>query len=539
MARLLAILVLVFLPQFAFAERYALLVGAAHFPNSPKIPPLEGPINDVEAMRAELVRSWKVPADKVTVLVEKAASRDAILAALDATTTKAVSGDEVLVYYSGYGTSPHDQNNPNLGMNLAMGAILPSDIRESSDASATAAQLIVGSRDLRPRLEKLDQKNVRVLVLFDASYSADSAKNISALRPRYASLLEDAVAPETLNAFGISPQPGDQAPEWPYRNVLYISAAGRHELAWDIPATEVRKTRPTVDGKAHGAFTNALLIGIKGAADTDHDRKISYSELHAFLLNQLQRDGQTPQLHPKAGDAGRQTFLTPSGQPAAAPQISRRLRVWMSTPNPALRERIELVRGAELVNDAYDVEIRPDENGYRVLHPSGAAITSKTLSSAEMLRLIEKRVQSIPFATLTFPMQDFNVILAMNPDQGAYYEGEKVDIQLQPFRDSWLVLFDIDVEGNVLLVYPHEKTDMKKISAGETVKGVQLISTPPFGVEILKVFAFAEKPEFYDSLLGTLRLTDTQAITLLDLLEKDASKPGRSQTQRLGYTLAK
>jgi len=125
MARLLAILVLVFLPQFAFAERYALLVGAAHFPNSPKIPPLEGPINDVEAMRAELVRSWKVPADKVTVLVEKAASRDAILAALDATTTKAVSGDEVLVYYSGYGTSPHDQNNPNLGMNLATGAILP------------------------------------------------------------------------------------------------------------------------------------------------------------------------------------------------------------------------------------------------------------------------------------------------------------------------------------------------------------------------------------------------------------------------------
>src|SRR5262249_42853486 len=81
--RLFAICLRMPLPQLAYAERYALLIGAAHFPNAPKIPSLDGPVNDVEALRAELLRSWKIAPDKITVLVEQAASRNAILSALD------------------------------------------------------------------------------------------------------------------------------------------------------------------------------------------------------------------------------------------------------------------------------------------------------------------------------------------------------------------------------------------------------------------------------------------------------------------------
>jgi hypothetical protein len=202
-----------------------------------------------------------------------------------------------------------------------------------------------------------------------------------------------------------------------------------------------------------------------------------------------------------------------------------------------MRERIQLIRNVELVNDAYDVEIRADDAGYQLLHPSGALITSKTLSTAETLRVIEKRALSKPFVTVTFPMQDFNIALTLDPDQGAYYENERVKVQVQPSRDSWIVVLDIDVEGNVLLVYPRERNDLRLIKAGETVTGVELISTVPFGVEMLQVFAFADKPEFYDLLPGFLRLTDTQATGLLERLEKDASSPGRAQTQRPAYTL--
>jgi hypothetical protein len=61
----------------------------------------------------------------------------------------------------------------------------------------------------------------------------------------------------------------------------------------------------------------------------------------------------------------------------------------------------------------------------------------------------------------------------------------------------------------------------------------------PFGLETLQVFAFAQKPDFYDALMGILRLTDTQAIAVLERLERDASSPGRAQTQRMIYTLAR
>jgi len=537
MARLLAIAFLILLPQIAHAERYALLVGVAHFPHAPKIPSLDGPVNDVEALRAELLRSWKVPADKMAVLVEAAASRGAVLAALDATVARAISGDEVVLYYSGYGTSALDPAiSPSL--NLTTGAIIPSDIRESSDPKETIDQLILGFRDLRPRLEKLDQKNVRTLVLFDASYWAESARNIGSLRPRSVNLLGDVAAtPETLGQFGAAFAQGDKSAEWPYRNIVYISAAARYELAWDIPGAEARATRPTIDGKAHGAFTNALLVGLQGAADTDHDRKVSYEELRGFLMNQLQREGQTPQLYSRSGDVSRQTFLPSSGKATAAPGASRRLRVWLSTPDTRMKERISLIRRAELVNGAYDIEIRADGAGYRIFHPSGAPITAKTLSSAETMLLIEKRADANVFMTVPFPMQDFNVALAMDPDQGAYYELEQMNVRLQPSRDSWLLVFDIDVEGNVNLVYPREPNDLRKISAGETITGAHLGSIEPFGVEIVQVFAFTEKPEFYDDLKGVLKLTETQAILILDQLERNAASPGRSQTQRAVHTL--
>ena len=539
MTRLVAIVFLILLPQIAHAERYALLVGAAHFPNAPSIPSLDGPANDVEALRAELLRAWKTSPDRISVLVDRAASRDGILAALDATAAKAVSGDEVLLYYSGYGTSPQDPNNPSLGLNIVTGAIVPADFRESTNTQETLSRLIVGFRDLRPRLDTLEQKKVRVLIAFDTSYSGQSAKSIAWLRPRNINLLGDAAAsPETLSAFGADPRQGSPLEQLPYRNIIYIAASARHELAWDIPSMEARTTRPTVDGKAHGAFTNALLRGMQGAADTDHDRNISYTELHGFLVNQLQREGQTPQLQPQSDDLVRQAFLTSSAQAAGTPNVSRRLRVLLSTPNPAMNERLLLLARAELVTGKpYDLEIRAEGNGYRVLHPSGAAITMKTLSAAETLLLVEKRATSNSFVNVAYPMQDFNIAVTLDPDQGAYYEREQTKLQLQPSKDAWILVFDFDSESNLYLVYPHDPADFRKINAGETFTAAYLASTMPFGLEILQVFAFTQKPEYYDQLKGLLRLTDTQALVLLEQFEKDASKPGRSQTQRMIYTL--
>src|SRR5262249_49065275 len=61
---------------------------------------------------------------------------------------------------------------------------------------------------------------------------------------------------------------------YPYKNLIYISAADETQPAKDLASQE------SVYGKAHGALTDVLLLGLNGAADTNHDQTITYQELY-------------------------------------------------------------------------------------------------------------------------------------------------------------------------------------------------------------------------------------------------------------------
>ena len=55
----------------AEAAYRALLIGASKFPNAPGISSLDGPVNDIESLRAELIANWKVPAQNIVVLLNE------------------------------------------------------------------------------------------------------------------------------------------------------------------------------------------------------------------------------------------------------------------------------------------------------------------------------------------------------------------------------------------------------------------------------------------------------------------------------------
>ena len=63
-------------------ENHALLVGVPSTPLAPAIAPLEGPGNDVAALRQAL-GDWGFSAGRIRTLVGRSASRDGILDALD------------------------------------------------------------------------------------------------------------------------------------------------------------------------------------------------------------------------------------------------------------------------------------------------------------------------------------------------------------------------------------------------------------------------------------------------------------------------
>ena len=88
--------------------RWALLVGINQYPEFGSAVDLEGCVNDVEIMRDALVKRFGFPDDKVAVLTDAQATRDAILSAMETLVRNAVHGDEVVFYYSGHGSQQRD-----------------------------------------------------------------------------------------------------------------------------------------------------------------------------------------------------------------------------------------------------------------------------------------------------------------------------------------------------------------------------------------------------------------------------------------------
>ncbi len=156
------------------------------------------------------------------------------------------------------------------------------------DATRTLEGLLLGGRDLRPLLSALEQER-RLLVVVDACFSGNTVHSLRGGpgRSRYLALPTRALPMPDYKPTAFIPKP---ALPFPYTNLFYLSASSEIEPALDLE-------RDTLDGLAHGALTNALLLGLRGAADTNHNGTIIYRELHQFVEREVsQKYGHTPQL---------------------------------------------------------------------------------------------------------------------------------------------------------------------------------------------------------------------------------------------------
>ena len=294
--------VLLGLVAIARAERYAVLIGVDYQGcqsalNSQGCPPeLYGPVNDVEALQRVLVDRYQFRHEYITVLVNQNATKAKILATLAALRQTTTAHDFLLVYFSGHGTSRFDRE-ANLDIDPSSGALVPDDFRfYPNDMPRTLDGLIIGKRDLRPIFAELERER-RLLVIFDACFSGNTVRSLrgSAGIPRYVSL--DASLLRGRRGMQVTPsvsQPthtGTPKEPYPYKNLIYISAADETQPARDLEPQE------SVYGKAHGALTDVLLLGLNGAADTNHDQTITYQELYQFVRREVSdKRGHTPQL---------------------------------------------------------------------------------------------------------------------------------------------------------------------------------------------------------------------------------------------------
>jgi hypothetical protein len=547
---ILRTLLALFLAASLHAEKHALLIGISHYTPGQNVPNLEGPGPDVDALSAALIRDFAFKPANVHVLRDAQASRAGILAALDDLIAHVQPGDYVLLYYSGHGTSPQDEAAKGWNFDVAdTGAMIPADFRRGTPQEIVS-RLIIGRRDLRPRLMKLDGK-ATVFGILDTCYSANLMKSAKPTRPSRSVPLgqlvagatrsmEDDIHSDAARAQSVAaPHPSD----YPYKTVGWISAALGSQSAADIGSAELsRNPNATRDGKPHGALTNTLLIGLDGAADANHDGVVTHEELYEYALEQSLTWSHQPAWSANESDRGIATMSVLGGRrtPLAPPTVASAkgdLRVQLEGGAGVLSAQLARVAHVAVVSDQADLIVRASGADYMIYQSGGVPINENPLSAADAVTRIAVEPDLRNLLTAATPTQSAHLQLSLRMagervQQGLFYAGQDVDLYLESDAQTWPLIVDVDVTGMVTVLYPRppeEKSGADPVPARSPANpGTNLgtnTASCPCGIEYIRALAFDHRPVGYDNWRGVeFAATDPKLKQLLGLAAQSAGQ---------------
>ena len=500
---LLSLLVCGSAPASAQARRHALLIGISDYEHR-QVTDLEGPRNDVRSLERVLRQDWGF--DRIGTLVDRDATRDAILRAISALIEDTREGDHVFLYFSGHGTSfLNRRGESGLTAPLARdtGGLYPVDL--DPRAADAFDRLLVGRRDLRPLLEQLDRGR-DVFVVFDACFSENTFRTNSLGQPKFVPWTS-----ATPPAFGAGTVVGSEP--YPYDNLVYLAASAEDEIAVDIRKRDLAE-KPTLDDLPHGALTDAMLRGLEGEANTDGDDELTVRELGRYVRKYVEgRFQQTPQLlHPPGKDDAVNGPVFGGGERAAAPPpprparpVSTALRLRIGAGAEALRSRLAAVDGVSVVTGQFDLKVEHVRESaatglFAVRHGSGDLLTSR-LSADDAVRRVAWWVSVHALLSESFPGQDFNVRMDVVECDGSgecqpqtnaeLFTGVVYEMRYEADVDACFLLVTVDVRGTMKVLVPWTEADLRAQRQGRIP---DLVVTPPTGTEFVKLFGFRGCP---------------------------------------------
>jgi hypothetical protein len=240
-------------------------LGAASHPPAPgrDWPNLSGAVNDVAAVQQMLMLLYGFDAHDIVTLADQAATRDAILAAIDHTLVQpAEKGDVVFFYFAGHGSQVRNTK---------------SDEADRLDESIVPADSRGGARDirdkeLRPLFNRILDRGARLTVMLDNCHSGSGARGLpTGARVRGVRADPRDIADGT--GFGERPEA---------RGALVLSAAQDFDDAYETKGD---------DGLKHGAFSWAWLRAVRVAGAGEPAQE-------TFLRAQARLRAETPYQEP-------------------------------------------------------------------------------------------------------------------------------------------------------------------------------------------------------------------------------------------------
>ena len=487
-----------------YATQRALLIGVGDYIGVEN--DLDGPPHDVAAMRDVLTSRLGFAPGDIVALVDQAATRQGILDALDTLVGEAREGDFVFIYLSGHGTSAFDAAGAALSLSADTGAFVPADYPFAGSPEDRRAALLIGTRDVRPRLEAIDRRGVSGMVVVDSCFSANSARSFYATE-----ILTYRVVNSGLEYLGEFPMvPGASKAPYPYRRIVTIAASGKSEKAVDWGE---RYTDRTHDGKPHGAFTDSLLRVLKslGDADADHDETVTNRELFNALAARMRQPDvpHSPKFQPsRAEDPGlgdspafRHAELLTAPQPPARP-----LGVHLAGAFPLVRATVADTATLMTADEQdHDIRVERAPRAVRLLtrHGDQIMLASSEQEAADALRQQPWIRRLIGTANSA---QRFEVSMPIAQGE-TYAEGDVLHLAVSADRPCHLLVVAVAADGTFRVLHPTRS--FFAVGADTEVRFQARVDTP-LGIDHVVAVAFLQPPTFYDE----------------RLLEDDALQPG-------------
>jgi hypothetical protein len=503
----------------AAARNVALLIGVGQFSDpAMKTHQLLGPPFDLDSMQHALTEHWGFKPADVVALKDEAATHARILTEIAALEQRSSPGDTLLIYFSGHGTSANDNGN-SFALPYDTGAWVPYDLEYT--AEGVQRTLIIGHRDLLPRLRRLDQSGRWVVVISDSCYSGQVVRSFGETFSRSRFL------PLTMRDLGVAkadsaPPPIDARPPpapYPYQHVVLLSGASDSETGADISTPQALEQAPTVDGRYHGAFTDAFLRLLGGQLvpgtfnySQGRDALSQFLEHHKFA--------QHPQLLPAIAedpqDVGSRPFLgmgasAPAAAPAGPPVRDVMLHVHIEGLPPALKARVAALQGVALVEREADLTMKAHGAEVRLTGPAGDPILTAPATDPKLLR----RVAAQAWLNRVLPAGTDALGLRAETDPGTrgntFIQCESFSVEVRLEKPAYVMVLDLDSQGNLVVLYPTTAAERKVVASGvpTAIPGKEpkdrILVVPPFGIDQMVVLAFEQEPPFFAGLTDAER----------------------------------
>jgi hypothetical protein len=465
----------------------ALVIGIDAYKN---VRPLLGAIADARDIDNALRRGG---VSDVTTLLDEGATRDAVIAALEALVRRTGQGDVVILSIAGHGAQEPERVRGSQPDGMDTIFLLTNFAR----SVAGSRERIVGT-EFNHFIRKLEEKGAEVLFVADTCHGGGMARDVD---PRAGELSfrqvptyqipNDALVPvsTTSDAF---------LTEASFERSVFLAAVDRKTKAPEILI-------PGIEGH-RGALSYAVARALEGLADANADGRVTLQELFGYVhqvVYQLSDQRQNPvtvssphrdverdvafgltrgvrivgavetkstDVAPSAAAIAPATLVpAPTAEPVRLAALDGKA-TWFEglSARAAPFEVVAPSRGPDLVWDAASGDLL-----------AGADVIAYRLEKADLPSAIDRAAAVRALKTMAAQWPQAVRVL---PDDSLHKEGARVFVEMANVQGRALILLNIAGDGTVQMLYP-TRPDSKPVRDAAFRLPVQVRG--PYGADLV------------------------------------------------------